>query len=316
MEIITKGLILLYALAAVTVSAILWQNAGDSGTRTNITIIISSLITVGALAFTYTKAEGLSSHFTYVLLIDGKTGNILTGEYPNPYQSRYTCMFSNTATLLSEFRSEKPFDELMGQKGLRIIEYGIINALTTRFISGWDITVQKRKMLVGTEESWGNNPGSRKGTHFSLEDLRRVFSENPIIASTVTIVGSGVYFPPRTTIASIRPEKEKIIRKIIIRGTGFTTQIQIFASSGGVVPNKIWGIINHNVKNIELMGFNYHVSIETSISPLVFDRNYRAAIKNWHKNIAEILSIYDWTAVEADAESKMSRAATAKILGL
>lgn len=313
MEIVTKVIIIFYALAATMVSVILWQNAGDTGTKTNIAIIFSSLITVGAIAFTYTKREGLYDKFTYVLLLDQKSGNILTGEYPNPYESRYTWMFSNTATLRSEYNSKKPFDELMGRKGLRIIEYGILNLLTTRFGSGWDIHIQKMKSLYGIEESWGNNLGSKPGTHLSIQDLRNVFSENPIVASTKTIVGNGLYFPPGTRISSERSENNT--SSININGSGFYTQIHILASSGGVVPNKIWGIINHNDK-LDILGFNYHISVETRISPLVFNKKARTAILNWHKNIAELLSVYDWTAVEDDADRKMNRAATAKVLGL
>lgn len=314
MEFFVKGVLILYGFAFIGIFIVLWQNSYDVGNAKNLTIIFSSLAAIFAITFPYIKMDRMSDGYNYVLFLDRNSGNILSGECPNPYESRYLNMFVNTSGLKSEYNSKSPFEEMMGEKGLRIVEYGILNAMLVRFRSDWDINVQKQKILMGTQESWAKAGDGKKGAYVSSSSLREYFSFNPIVASKQTIVSPGFWLPPGSKLKVVTPEKNT--RDILIEGDRFKTKIRIFATMGRAIPNKISGIINRNYKGIDLLGFNYSIGIETYISPRILSHRDRNKLKKWHVNLSEVLSVYDWERVEEDVDKKMYKQAAEKILGI
>src|SRR5262245_44667267 len=74
---------------------------------------------------------------TFVLLRDSKTNSVIGGEGRNTYAATYFRMFTNVGQVPDALTGS--FEEIMGTKGLDLIENGIVESLVRSFPQHWDL---------------------------------------------------------------------------------------------------------------------------------------------------------------------------------
>ena len=311
-SVIVKIFLVLYSLCAGFVVWFLWRNTDAPNTLQNTGIIFASIIPILILVSPHLKAEELEKVFIYSLFFDFETKEITTGQTPNPYSSNYLSMFTSISTSIGDDpNSRDECYKLMKDKGINIIEKGILEVLLQNFSIHWDIEPRRFKGPLWTSTEWSNNSKLRKTT-IELDQLRNIFKHNQIISQPDVVVLPRLNIPP----GSLHIDQSKNLRTLVFKNSYTCLQIQIQNAGGCVMQQGINGVLSPDPNNTNrYWAETYKVSISMKLRRTkVYSPNMKA-YRQWFANIAEALSVYDWQVIEKRITDYLSHKTTSKILG-
>jgi len=141
MEILgVKSFLVLYVFFAAMSVFLLWRNAAAPDALKNTGIVVASILPVLVSILPYLIPAKDERHFVYVLFYDAKEKKVISGDLRGWYTARYLKMLPRPD--IREAYMADDFRELIGPKGLDIIENGIIETLRFRFfLEHWDIVI-------------------------------------------------------------------------------------------------------------------------------------------------------------------------------
>lgn len=308
---IVRIFLIIYIVIAVFVVLLLGRNSEAPDSLKNVGILIASILPVLIAVLPYLNPEKIERQFTFVFFYDSTEKNIVSGNNWNPYSSSYIHMFTNLAQVPDASKAEN-FSELMGSKGLNLVEKGIIQALLLKFSSHWDIEPKKFEGPVSTSESWGSN--SRLDVKsITLAEIQEIFKHNPIISKPGVLAGQKICLPPKCKIRTEVVDKSRVI---IFNNPYTTVRIAFYSPSGMVAQRGVWGVLTPDPANINrYYVVEYRVDVTLSI---VRTKVYSPEMQNyrkWFENICDTLSGYDWGVVNKRIEQNFNREAISKTLG-
>ncbi len=309
-SIIVRVFLVIYALVAISAALLLWKNSAAPDALKNTGIIIASILPVLIAILPYLISEKQSKEFHYALFYDSAEKEIVEGDEFNAYASSYMHMFTNLSRIPDVLKANN-FADFMGNKGLDIIEKGILEILSLNFMRVWDIILSES---VGPYYTSARSvkKSETKSTFITIGELRKIFSHNKLISTEGILSVDAFVLPPDTTIT---PSQKDNTRFIIIKNPIATIDIEIFSPSGGVAQQGIWGVLKPDPQNM-----NRYYSIEYLVKLTMrgsgFNRYSPSFVdyKGWFFNICNILSKYDWEKIDRQIERNEIRKAVSESL--
>lgn len=169
-------MIVLYSFLAISVVFLLWHNAAAPDALKNTGIAMASILPLLLSVLPYLNTEKLEAKYTYILLYDSTQKQVITGQRPNAYLASYIYMFTNLSALDNELRIDQ-WTELMGPKGLHIIEKGIIEAMILQFNNQWDIITETSSGPI-FDSITATTGQHQKKFSMSPDEVRQKFTHN------------------------------------------------------------------------------------------------------------------------------------------
>jgi hypothetical protein len=311
----TKWLITLYGVLAFGAIITLWRNSSAPDAIKNAGILLASLITVLVSIASYFDSEIREERFSFVLFYDAQLHELTTGNQEfNPYFGHYLDMFTNLSKVSNFFPIGDQFKELMGPKGLDLIEKGVVGTLQSKFFAGWDVIPYKVPGPHGTIVELSPGPESKNKTEISVTKLQEKFNENDILRMPGVLI-SPLILPPKSILLAGRDQNARMIS---IANPYSDMTISIRPLMGEVMQHGVWGILSSDPKNENrYYAFQYVVSIKINIKKWKFMPSERVELyERWFKNTADALSKMDWANVNEVVQTWLSREAISKTLSL
>lgn len=285
---------------------LLWRNSAAPDALRNVGLLVAGMLPILLSSFPYLKRQTDYDSFSYGLIYDRRNKSLIDGLMPNRYQSHYLFMFSNTGKLPAEVSGFTENSLFFGNKGLNLIEKGIIEEMSHTF-SG----------------NWSSIEGAPAGKKLSMEDLAQIFTENPFITTKDVIVWPGFYIPPGTTISitghwskDAKENPTPFERTIRFTSKFAVTTISIFPRGGGVQQQGVLGVVPKDPKEMNRYWLNsYAVNLKTDYSRWDTHSPEVKMIQQWHKDLAGCLRKFDWNDVEKDSREFLQEQVFTKVLG-
>ena len=140
-SIVRLALVLYCGLAAFSIW-LLFRNAAASDSVKNSAIALTSVFPLLISVLPYMSPEILEKKMTFVLLRDSKTNSVIAGEDRNAYGHSYFHMFTDLGQFPDALKGSD--EEIIGNKGLDLIEKGIVESLIANFLPHWDLIRTER----------------------------------------------------------------------------------------------------------------------------------------------------------------------------
>jgi len=306
---IVKAAIILYAVVAIIALALLWKNAAASDALKNAGILAAAILPVLIAVLPYVNVQEELNQYNMVLLFDSKEKGLTTGKNRNPYEFLYNHMFVNLSKASPDMLRGS-LSDFEKNKGLDIIEKGIVDLMMLRFGSHWDIIWHEDRAPTAIFFS------GRKGTveaskQLSLEQIRELFSHNKLISTPGILTWSALHIPPGSILKTAQPNETRVITIATHYSTVSVTIRNVFA---GVAQQGVWGVLAPDPLDMNRYYIvRYRVSL--SIKPNRF-KKYSPDMESysrWHQNIKDLLQGYDWEYVDQQIERQVMREAVSTI---
>lgn len=309
-SIIVRVALIIYGILALLAVLLIWKNSAAPDALKNTGIVVASILPVLIAVLPYLISEKLSDEFHYILFYDAVEKEITAGEFPNTYASTYVLMFSNLSVVPEASKAES-LDDFMDNKGLDIVEKGILETLIVNFMSHWDIVLSES--IGPTYETKMIKKGSEgELKKITIKELKDKFHHNKLISTPGVLIHSDFSLPPGSTIAPIIKDKSRFI--MIKNGFG-VINIEIYRSLASVAQQGIWGVFKPDPKNLNrFYTIEYLVKLTMKVGRF---KRYSPAMndyKKWFANIRMVLSEYDWQNIEKKIERSEIRKAISKSL--
>lgn len=303
--------VVIYSLFAFFALFLLWENAAAPDALKNSGILVASILPVLIIVLPYINPQEKSDRFNLILLYDSKSNSVTTGDSPNSYDSIYIHMFTNLSKIPSTLTAESISD--FYEKGLNIVEKGIVETLMLRFISHWDVIWRESHgpNYVTQSSSGGLSDESKIIT---IEQIRKIFEHNNLIATPGIIVGlgKGLHLPPDS---KIRTSHDKNARVITLSTKYSTVIIDIHFSNATVAQQGLWDVIKADPENLNrYYTIGYQVSLAFHPKRLKQFAPEMESYVRWYENIKDSLARFDWMEVDKRVEHSAMRKAISKAL--
>lgn len=301
----------IYVICAVFAATLISKNAAAPDALKNSIIALASILPLAIAVLHYLDREHFASDFTFFLIHDGARKTLTMGDNQNLYDSAYMPMLTNMSNVAGSLNFDT-WNELMGDRGIDIIEKGIIQTFLTSFVYQWDVVWSERPMPGGGREATGISATNGPVMEIPLNELREIFDHNPLISTIGVLAGNNWTLPPNSVISIDRSDRSRTIR---IENKFTQTTLAIVTKMGTVAPQGIWGIIKKNPHQSELAYVTYSVTL--TMIPKRW-RRYApemAAYKRWFDSLSYLLRRFDWADLRGRIESDMARLAVEKQLG-
>ena len=309
---IVRGAALLYLVIAIFIFWLIYRNAGAPDALKNVGVIVGTLIPVFILTFTYLVPQKTVKTFSYSLIFDSQSKQVIFGSHWNQYARAYSGVQTNLTKDKFVFEN---WMELMGKNGLDLIEKGIVSDLTTYMSYSWDgqpLSYKTPNGLVQTRQM-----SNQKSEIIKIEDILKKFSYNPLIQLPEVIVGSQVSLPPGSILSTKDSDKTTTndSRIITIQNKTAITKIEVSPSYGGVAQQGVIGVVSPDPSNMNRYAVvNFTVTL--SIEPRRFAQ-YSPEMKKyreWEENISNLLGKMDWENIQMEIEKDYILKASKTIL--
>jgi len=305
-----RSAIVLYLVFVSIALLLLWKNAAAPDALKNTGILVASILPVLIAILPYINLQIESFKYRFILLYDSKDKTLTTGDSWNPYESTYMHLFTNLSKRPSALKADN-ISDFQENKGLDLIEKGIVATLMIRFMSHWDV-VWREDRGPNYVVSSGGRGAIEASKQIPLEQIRQDFSHNSLISAPDIMVGSGFHIPPASNLSTSQPDKSRII-KITTPYSAVSITIQFSYSM--VAQHGIWGILKPDPQNLNrYYTIEYHVSL--AIRPKRF-KKYAPEMESysrWHENIRNSLQSFDWEYVDKQIEQRVMREAILKTI--
>lgn len=306
-NIVRFFIIPIYVVMALITIYLIGKNSASNDSLKNGSILVASLLPVLIAVLPYLNIREENQSLVFNLIYDSTTKQVITGNHSTPYDYAYIPVFAN---IPEEYIKADNFSELMGPKGLDLIEKGIINELLLTFSSHWDFETIKQTTPIG--ESTQRKHSNEKFKKLNLDEVIALFSHNKIINTPGVLVGSGLALPPDSKLLISTTDKE---RTLTISSQKTETTIQIIPTMGGVIQKGLDGIIEPDPENIN----RYYIisyNINLNFKPKRFEQ-YSPGMKKyirWFNNTNEVLKKMTWEEIAEKNQQRLLDDAIKKIL--
>jgi len=307
---IVRFAIVLYVVFASIALLLLWKNAAAPDAIKNTGILVASILPVLIVVLPYINPQVESFRYNFLLFYDSKAKSLTAGESWNPYQSTYMHLFTNLSEKTSALNADD-ISDFQGNKGLDLIEKGIVETLMMRFISHWDV-IWREDRGPGHIASTAERGPIEASKQIPLEQIRKYFSHNSLISTPNIVVGPGFHIPPASNLSTSQPGNSRIIE---ITTPYSTVLITIRYSSSVVAQHGIWGILKPDPQNL-----NRYYTIEYYVSLAIRPKRFKKyapemeSYSGWHENIRNSLQRFDWEYVDNQIEQRVMREAILKTI--
>ena len=286
----------------------------------NAFLLMAAVLPLVGIAMTLVSNPAtVNRAFSFILFYDNEQRQFITGKGWNAYTQRYVNMFAN---LKESDLVTDPNSDLMeatkerATKGLDFIEYGIINALTTRFGISW----QPHSVTLDTPGGQMSKGGGYDPTDIvkvSPAEIRSKFSDNPFVKkytgpAWALPAGSEIKRPVPTSV--LIPRSQRTI-SIVNRESSLDI---LLTYSGGSITSAIPDIFGRDETSGDANRFSteiYEVEIKGGFNKLLpISWNRKDKLKRWHDGIAAVLEQFDWKSVNAQLKEERAQKALELIL--
>jgi hypothetical protein len=211
------------------------------------------------------------------------------------------------------------FEEIMGSKGLDLIEKGIVESLVKNFHQHWDLIRIEHVAGPISESStytWTDAPKKV----ISLSELQNHFNHNSLISSHSIQAYQQFSVPPKSILDATQTRDKngkEFSRTIMIENPYATLTIVIRSRLSMVAQQGIWGIQSPDPDDMNRYSA-FHFNVLIRMSPSRF-RNFSPEMdsyRRWYANVVDVLSPFDWPEVARRTQENLSRKAISKALGL
>lgn len=246
------------------------------------------------------------SNFEYSLFYDADQRVLTTGILPNSYDSSYFPMFSKLYPNDYEF---KDVPEILGPKGMNIIEKGIIQALAMRFMNHWDINPSHISGPGFSITSTGDN-STEDNLRINFEQFAQLFKHNPLMTQEHMLKPLPLNLPPKSKINCIQDDASTVIES---SNSEYNLRIRIYRSVAGPLQYGIPGILPRDIKNMDrYFGISFRVSADATLDA----NNPKIDLyKRWIDNVNDVLATFDWEHIQKKLELETNQKVYEKLLG-
>ncbi len=307
---ITRIAVALYSILAGTCVFFLWKNSSAPDAVKNSGILIASILPVLLSVLPYWHAERISNQLTFALFYDSKSKNFITGEMNNPYEKSYCMhMFVNADKAIDALTISN-VGELDGPKGLDIIEKGILDNMMLKFGTYWNVTpVENIGPVFSSKGSMiGEDIG---GVGIANKEIRSIFKHNHLMSAEDTLVYRQLVLPPASTISLTQ---SSALRSVSIKNPKMTTVITIQVAGFSVAQHGVSGMFEPDPSDMNrYYGVQYLVSIVSTINRFETYSPNISLYKQYHSNIVDGLSEFDWKTINKRIEESLWKKAVEKL---
>lgn len=306
-SIIVRICILAFCGLSAASVFLLWRNSAAPDALRNAGLLVAGMLPIVLSSFPYLKQLSDQESFTYGLIYDRHEKSLTDGLTPNRYQHRYLFMFSDVGKLPKEISGFSENELFFGNKGLNLLEKGIIEA-----------------MLKSFSYNWTSEPGAQAGRTVTRDDLAGFFPDNPFITNKEVILFPDTFVLPPGTEVSVSGHWSKsddkqpapFQRTIKLTNKFAVTTISIFPRGGGVQQQGVLGVVPKDPKDMNRYWMNnYVVTLNTEYSRWDTHSPEVKLIQQWHKNLASALRTFDMPEVEKDSREFLLEQVFTKVLG-
>jgi len=306
---IVRYAILIYVIVASFALFLLWKNAAATDALKNTGILIASILPVIIAILPYINSKSQTYRYKYVLIYDTKHNCLTTGESWNVYAAHYSRFFSHLSDNQS-FLIADSVSEFAGEKGMNLIERGVVELLEARFMTHWNMVWQESKGPV-FNSSTGQVGDTKENTQIPLNELMQHFGHNAVMSEPGVMVGMGINIPPNSEFVVTSKDTTRLL---LISNSYSTVSIKMQCSGFGVAQQGIWGVISPPTDDLNryyTIDFDISINIKTSRF-----KKYSPEMKEymrWHENLVLALQIANWEQVDKQIEQQAFREAIQKM---
>jgi len=318
MVLIVRITLILFISCAAPAVFLLWRNAAAPDAAKNAGIVIAAMLPVLIAVFPYFNTQILENRYAYLLLYDKTTGELTTGKPGNPYHLSYIRMFANigggTADVHQQLRDSDP-QAFTKDKGLNLIERGIMAALVDRFFFNWDQEEKTIKLPGQVIDVLQSDANSLK-TVLSMADITSQFPNNVLIESPGMLTGIQFVLPPNTRVIRTRSQDGYGLK---IQLSNSILPVDINVNFTGMVAQQqgIWGVQNPDPDDINrYYGVGFNVIVTGRPNRTMIYAPEMTQYRRWFDNISATLAIYDWEKIDKAIEESLRRQSISKNLGI
>ncbi len=305
-----RSFLVVYALSAAFAVWLIWMNAAATDALKNATIAVASALPLLVAALPYLSRERTSARFDLILIYDSQEKCFATGNSWNAYQAAYSNMFTNLAEIPDATKAET-LEKAMENKGLDIIEKGILEGMLELFFQGWDLELSEHPGPVGTAKSY-HSASTEAQMVVPIDQLRAYFEHNKLITQPGVLVFSKLVLPPDT---DIRSQPEPDARTIILTNPLTKTVISIHPSMAIVAQRGVWGVVDQDITAPNrYYTISYEVSVTMTSSLLKRYAPKMKPMRRWFTVLTDRIASFDWKRVETEIEHSRLRDALSKSL--
>ena len=244
------------------------------------------------------------------MVSDKKEKRLYFGKEFNGYSSAYSVVTTNLGES-GITNIENPAD-LMGDKGLDLMERGILESLLQRFWVIWDFDY-KDGAGPGFSFSEGRANFTAKRSEVKAESLRKIFDKNEVLQLPSSINYDKIVLPPNTRISNERADHERTIQFI---NSKLRVSISIRALMSGPLQDGIWGVFEKDPEDMNrFSGCTYVITVSRSKNLLFSYDPEMPVLDRWYQNICQRIAVLDWQRINDAIEKDRFRKTMSKVLG-
>lgn len=317
---ITRILLIITAFAFLFVFFRILLNVEDSDVMKNAWVLIAAIVPFLGVVVAIQNQYQYKQRYVYSIFYDTKEKEILSGFVSgNAYFLNYAPMFVNLSA--QDIKIENPL-ELSKDAGLKFVEYGIVNSLSSIFIGSWDYEPMPTD-LPGGGAIFGTGGSSEKSS-ISATEVGKIFYKNPLLNSEKFKTSSiGLCGPPNFRM---NVEVGDAYRVITIGNRISKVKITITSSIGMTVQQESFPFFETGEFGIpddrerskigRYWVQNYIVTVDGRINDFdpFISWSERKKYERWHNNIGRALEVFDWKKIAEENQKILDDKVKIKIL--
>lgn len=304
----------LYTAVLSFLFKIFLRNIGSFEVFKHALLLLASIIPIFCYIFTLQGANQ-KSELNYCLLTDKEATKLdfMNSWLDEKYRFHLLCENSDP------YKLDGNRDKFSGGPGMDLVEKMIIGQISSFMPYQWDMSYKSEPLGVFFEPI---DTKAKRNT-VSNDELKKIFSNNKIIAKEGAFPSHSLSVPPNSVISSheIVSDSEGNYRLIRISNGDFELKIKIQCRGLMYQPSVAFGFgmipDNDDITDIKSLPwynlFSYRVSINTNISwtaPSLEKEKYL----RWSNNITNLLKEMDWETLKSEYKKTLIEKATSKIL--
>lgn len=221
---------------------------------------------------------GPSGEIIYLPSVDRKN-------WPSAYALRF---IDSRSVVFELFRTRRDIPTSPFEIGIALdcIEQSLIRNMSHRFMNHWSVAVTEidGDLNLFVAPDWK----IERGRNLSEEQMRVIFSSNPVINSARSII-NGMYLPSGVKLSTKRTDGRRIIN---FNGPDVEAQILI---GGSATARRIETPVRGVIDRSGLPGVVAHINV--SIRARVLSSSRRDAMTGWVKNLERTVRYFSWREV-------------------
>lgn len=311
-----KAILIAYLIATGFIVFVLYRNSTAPDTYSNLWTLFGALAFVAFSARSYFPPVTREDGIRFAIFHHLKSGRPTSGAWTSPYSRRLSNVYTNTTLLPSALEFGPEMNDLGFRKGIDLLEKGIVQSLLHRFSMHWLLNVSESRGPFSKETSYGRAEADVGSRAIELEEIRRAFSKNPLIATPGIVVGHAMAAPEGATISTSQSDLMPYERTIRIKNRSVEMRITLANSSSGRFPPPEWILGPGKIPpGDEFATYQYQITVRTTVNRWIATWEDRNRYQRWHDSVVQLLSEFDWNSIESQFLTETANRAHMKTLG-